>query len=138
MLKKYRMEMRAEKKIIVGKAWKARIKPSEVSPVGSVCPGARANLPNTNFAPAQAGSRTFITRSLRNKNNFEPTGTTKTKKANNNCKTVPQIMTFQFIFFLSLDSSQAKPIRTNIPEKLTRLKISISSSLKSSIIYGFV
>jgi hypothetical protein len=59
--------------------------------------------------------------SLTTRNNFDPAGTTKMNKAINICRPIPQMITLQFIFFLSADRIHAKPIRTNIPAKLTRL-----------------
>ena len=56
-MKKYNIEISAEKKIIVGKAWKARMKPSDFCPVSSVWPGGMARGPKTNLAPVEAESR---------------------------------------------------------------------------------
>ena len=71
---KYRMDMRAEKKMIVGNAWNARKKPRDVSPASFVAPGGKASLPKTNSAPADADPMTFITISLIHKNTFAPGG----------------------------------------------------------------
>ena len=121
MLKKYKIAMRAEKKIIVGNAWKAKLNPSEVSPVSLTCPGASASLPKTNFAPAEAESKIFITASFKKRNSLQPAGTTKINQAINICRIIPQIITLKFMFFLSDEKIQAIPIKINIPKKLIRL-----------------
>ena len=45
----------------------------------------------------------------------------ESKEAEINCRPIPQMMTRQFIFLFSAERIHAKPIKTNIPAKLTIL-----------------
>lgn len=74
--------MSAEKKIIVGRAWKARKNPSDPSPAAFRAPGGSASLPKRNSAPADAEPRTFTTISLMNRNTLAPAGRRNIKAPN--------------------------------------------------------
>ncbi len=50
-----------------------------------------------------------------------PAGTTKIKRAKSICMATPQIITFQFTSLRFSESSQAKAMRTTIPDKLMTL-----------------
>ena len=65
--------------MIVGKAWKARIKPSEPS-----SPGPLAKAPKANSLPLAAQSNIFTTNSLTAKKNLLPVGIINMKVANEN------------------------------------------------------
>ena len=115
------MDMRAEKKIMVGKPWKARKNPSDFSPAAFVVPGGKASLPNRNSAPDAAEPMTFITTSFTHRKNFAPGGKTKITNAKRNCREIPQIINRQFMILRSEEKSHAKPRRINIPINETRL-----------------
>ena len=115
------MDMRAEKKIMVGNPWKARKNPSDFSPAAFVAPGGKASRPNRNSAPAAAEAMTSITISFTHRKNFAPGGKTKITNAKRNCREIPHIINRQFMILRSEDMSQAMPIRTKMPENDIRL-----------------
>ena len=53
--------------MIVGKPWKARKLPRDVSPYSFVVPNGRAKRPNTNLIPSLAASKTPRTASFMNR-----------------------------------------------------------------------
>jgi len=126
MRKKYRIDINAEKKTIVGNAWKAKMKPSEVSPASFVAPGGSASLPNRKRVPADAESSSVTTILFMKRKVFAPAGTTKTKTAKSIWSAIPQPTTRQFIARLFDEISQAKPNKMNMPQQLTTLYCPIS------------
>jgi len=117
----YSRAITAEKKMITGSAWMARKKPSEVSPLGPVCPGWSARRPKRNFCPSCAVVSTFTTTSLSQRNASRLYGSQNTSAPRANWSPTPQPIARTFIRLRSADNAQATPISTNRPARLTRL-----------------
>lgn len=118
------MATRLEKKMIVGRAWKASMNPRE-----SFLPGTDARGPNTNSAPAEDFDSIKITRLLMASNRLIPAGITNINKANKSWRQMLQRIRWKLGLtrFLNIkrDMAQAIASRIKIPEKLIRLYASI-------------
>ena len=108
--------MSAAKKMIEGRAWKARMNPREPS-----FPGAMASLPKRNCVPWYPLSMIPIVKSFRKRKTLVPKGTRKTKNAKRICRPIPQIKTLMLIDRLCREISARNPKKTSIPKHEIRL-----------------
>lgn len=110
---------------MVGSAWKANIKPSDLRPPGPSSPGETAKGPNKKYIPSLANDKTLITPEFTRVNKVIPAGTRKIKKAKRSGKTSPQITMRQLIIRRFVEISQVRTSNPKIPKRLIRLDRSI-------------